>query len=878
MNILDRARIKSNPNLVDTMPYNNEKLEYAIKNGYKFNPETCDRNIGNDLFCKQFMNEIYEFTLNAYDEKKDILDLIFSLDKSYRLKLVSEKPEILSKYSSTYEPLLNEIKEEDIVNYFDLSCMKSVDERTMRIISKYPEKFIEISDRLFQKDVITIITDNLDTYFYYIDSFKDEIKKEVLPTLKKYAIENKIMINDKFPKLLLSDNDFLTNYLTVDPDYAKNLDSNIELVNIDSIADSIVKSDKVLPYPVYGIYEKYDKIKSAVILKHKEFINDYDKLFLLKNNYNDLVVFKYLKDANYKFDENTPTFLYDNRYVLRELLLNGVKFKTDVPLNVLPIEEVFELFKKNYTIDDIDKINIFKNNPLIIEWGLQNGISMEKIYDNLDISAFSKIDNKTIIIKKPSVENINKVITLLKSNPKVDVDKINIDISSDMDGEILDYTNLVYLENLKKNNLNINFSVDSDEISLDTMILNEQFLEKTAEEIKNSPLSPFEKYIAAYDIVKTLKRYKGKDEGHRSRQLYAIMGGDLMVCVGYANLLENLLSRIGIPCSKLHCVAIKDADKGYTEGHARNYVYIKDPKYNIDGYSQCDTTWEECRRNLYDHLLIRTNYAYTKDLISDNADAAKDKIKELSEGKVDIPEILKFLRKIDPVLCEEYKNKKISDEEFISMASNKINKKVDLETILSAIRNVKKYIFKDENAADYFIRDVCKNISENDFCTKEEADRCHKEVKTFRKENSLNEEHMTYADAFNSKVYENLEEYIDKLKQELLKNYSRCEYDYDSKCILVGVKKSDIQLIDFLNDKGQIVDSNEEYVMFSVPFELEPDLTIKEQAASVAGYVDVNKKTTSKVRKKGFVKLSILVLMVTLISLEIIALVFLLTR
>ena len=285
----------------------------------------------------------------------------------------------------------------------------------------------------------------------------------------------------------------------------------------------------------------------------------------------------YCYSDNYKFDENTPTFLYDNRYVLRELLLNGVKFKTDVPLNVLPIEEVFELFKKNYTIDDIDKINIFKNNPLIIEWGLQNGISMEKIYDNLDISAFSNIDNKTIIIKKPSIENINQVITLLKSNPKVDVDKINIDISLDMDGEILDYTNLVYLENLKKNNLNINFSVDSDEISLDTMILNEQFLEKTAEEIKNSPLSPFEKYIAAYDIVKTLKRYKGKDEGHRSRQLYAIMGGDLMVCVGYANLLENLLSRIGIPCSKLHCVAIKDADKGYTEGHARNYVYIKDP-------------------------------------------------------------------------------------------------------------------------------------------------------------------------------------------------------------------------------------------------------------------------------------------------------------
>ena len=850
MNIVDKFRIKSNPNVIDKYHYNEEKLIYAIQNGYKFNPEKAASYIVCDLYRKQFQKDIYDLAIKNFDEGKDILSLICSLDKSNRLQLVEERPEILSKYSSSYHDYIDEIKDDYIAKYFDINKIYTFNERLLKIFSAYPDKFIAISNKCKTSDIVDVIKNNLDLYFYLINNFNDKFGKELFPTIKEYALNNKIRINDKYPKVLLADEDFLVNYLVIDPDYAKNIDGDIKINNEHLIAKSIYESDNILPYPVYGIYEKYDKIKSYIILKHKEFVNDTDKLYLIHLNCYIDEVYQYLKDANYPFDENTPSFLYNNEFVLRELLSNGVKFKTDVALNILPKEEVFELYKQNYTIDDIEKYNLFRDNPLIVEWGLKNGLSIEKVFDKLDIKDFSEFKDKTIIIKKPSVENINKVVLFIKLHPDIDVDKISINITDTYNGiennKLVDYTNLQFLNGLKNTNINITFFIADEEKTLDEMILNEQLLEKIADEIKNSPLSTFEKYIAAYDVVKMFKDYKDYGFGLKGRAIHSIMSGKYMVCAGYANLLENLLLRIGIPCVELSCNAKKGFHAGDENGHARNYVYIKDSKYNIDGYYQCDTTWEGHNDYSYCNLLIRNDYAYENDLEKKES----DKIQQLCEGNVSLHDLKDALERLDPLLFEKYLSNQISDEEFVSEASSKLNKKVDLDTILEAIKNTKKAVFKDDSAVDYYMRVVCALIDVCDFCSLEEAIECKKNVSEFRKQNNLDIEHATYGDVLNSNIFEHLDKYIDLLIEEVKKKYKNFYYDDDEKCIRVGVHQNDTQMIDYYKNIGTLNEYYEDYLLFTIPYELDPNLTVKEQAEAIMAFVypmelDVSNKKAS---------------------------------
>ena len=67
------------------------------------------------------------------------------------------------------------------------------------------------------------------------------------------------------------------------------------------------------------------------------------------------------------------------------------------------------------------------------------------------------------------------------------------------------------------------------------------------EPIKNSNLSPLEKFIAIYNVVKNFKPYKeSPDQLEESRYLRYILNNEYMVCVGYAKLLKILCEKVGI--------------------------------------------------------------------------------------------------------------------------------------------------------------------------------------------------------------------------------------------------------------------------------------------------------------------------------------------
>lgn len=185
-----------------------------------------------------------------------------------------------------------------------------------------------------------------------------------------------------------------------------------------------------------------------------------------------------------------------------------------------------------------------------------------------------------------------------------------------------------------------------DKANLNYKPTEEEFFKTTAKlqelliPLKNSSLSPFEKYIFLYDLVKNYKAYKENLlDVYDARSIYRILDNEFMVCAGYANLLTNLCELIGIPCEYTSCAVgnyqswnnnellntvlkklpsfthkflvrfqslfnkFQDLTTKYKlvtpqlkkTYHARCYVYLKDAKYQLDGFYYSDPTFENHR-------------------------------------------------------------------------------------------------------------------------------------------------------------------------------------------------------------------------------------------------------------------------------------------
>lgn len=121
-------------------------------------------------------------------------------------------------------------------------------------------------------------------------------------------------------------------------------------------------------------------------------------------------------------------------------------------------------------------------------------------------------------------------------------------------------------------------------------------------EIKNKKLSPFERFLCAYDFV-TTKIYKEESKFEpveTSRNLIEILNGDKIVCVGYANMLCNILSRLGIPCTTQTEVCYDTVEKDFVN-HMVCLIRLEDPKYKIRGIYQSDPTADaaKVKQSLY---------------------------------------------------------------------------------------------------------------------------------------------------------------------------------------------------------------------------------------------------------------------------------------
>lgn len=132
-------------------------------------------------------------------------------------------------------------------------------------------------------------------------------------------------------------------------------------------------------------------------------------------------------------------------------------------------------------------------------------------------------------------------------------------------------------------------------------------------------LSPLEKYLYAYNVTKKIKKYKeNKNDRDESRNLYRILDSEYIVCAGFANLLIDLLSKLGIEAMdysatvqtgfdsiKRDAEVMSDDVNSSLEFHARAMVNLVDPKYGIDGFYLTDPTWDnDLEHDLYNYALL----------------------------------------------------------------------------------------------------------------------------------------------------------------------------------------------------------------------------------------------------------------------------------
>lgn len=136
------------------------------------------------------------------------------------------------------------------------------------------------------------------------------------------------------------------------------------------------------------------------------------------------------------------------------------------------------------------------------------------------------------------------------------------------------------------------------------------YIDEIAEEIRKLNLSELEQIMYAYDIVRN-RVYTEEEQNElasTSRNLKSIILGNKIVCAGYINLLNTILEKLNIRCSKYHL----DAKNRNESGHVRSMIYIDDKKYGVKGIYFFDPTFDSKSDEDIENNFLNTYYTFAK--------------------------------------------------------------------------------------------------------------------------------------------------------------------------------------------------------------------------------------------------------------------------
>ena len=378
---------------------------------------------------------------------------------------------------------------------------------------------------------------------------------------------------------------------------------NLELIYTD-LNHPIVVSQKTF---------KNNYVDPRFYLEHKkDFIQAAHKLFLSEVEKNNIII----KIPDFLFDDNLLNLIIETKDLKsRSYTYNQIEGKelTESQINKIKENDLeFVLNKGNKKISTKYKIGYYTKEQLNELEGLNLYIPIKEE----EINNLIYVNNSTMINiaeyhnnkigEKNFLNNIKNILEELSKHKR----NYNIKISIE-NREILRQSKII---NNLPNNISLFIETDLHTYDLETYKKEEEKLEKLIMPIRESNLSPFERYIAVYNIVKQFKEYKENEEDkEQARNLRYILDNEYIVCKGFSNLLNDLLNRVGISNKEISLAVDTSYDEGFTleetpvqlAGHGRNLIRIKDEKYNIDGIYVCDSTWDnDLKEDLYLNCLM----------------------------------------------------------------------------------------------------------------------------------------------------------------------------------------------------------------------------------------------------------------------------------
>lgn len=288
------------------------------------------------------------------------------------------------------------------------------------------------------------------------------------------------------------------------------------------------------------------------------------------------------------------------------------------------------------------------------------------------------------------------------------------------------------IENLKDEdfpNLKINFQNSYEAISYKDFYDMYKKLDEIIKFIEYYDLSPLEKVFLVYDIVKAnIYNKEEKYESYgKSRDLNQIINCDKIVCVGYANLINYLLTNLGI---KNDCIITYNKTKKV--GHQKNYLYLDDEKYGIKGVYFLDVTADSRKNDNYidNYRCFLKSFDF---LNSNNSEILKPKelsllTKSNEEIKTDILDsdknylsyLLKLLNFINVkysllALISQLSNDSNTLIDLIELVKKEYNSKINPKSFKTALYKVRRIeyinnITQDDLSIDYIEEIYKKNF------------------------------------------------------------------------------------------------------------------------------------------------------------------------
>lgn len=440
-----------------------------------------------------------------------------------------------------------------------------------------------------------------------IDEIIENVLGEEFESTNKDTYENIITflrnLNDKFILIedeislddlgrVLDENEKIDLSISYDENTLKTIYVFKELN--DLIINNLPRSIKSMTIPVDFVSNNLEALKEFKSLEEISF-NSYrfltsEELKFLSEN----TSIKRINFGGYIFnieDYKGSIFVStsnDNKILFDDIVINNNKENSNIKENTLEVKSI-----NNFSIEDLDKVFPY----------IKSDINKVKIKSNTgEYSIDIKDKDVSIEVTDPDM-NISAYLFNYFKNKGYNVNDVCFCLTDFMRNPVVkDYTDFDYslLDSLSTLvNLKVNYEGNTKTSSYDDfkgLVMSMKWYRSL---LNDYDLSPVEKLAFGYDIMKTFEYKEATNEDvFESREPYKIIKTGNIVCVGYTNMLAEILKGTeGISFTDFSVSCYKEDDKTLSGYHSRGLVKVDDDKYDIHGVYVVDPTWDSYKKN-----------------------------------------------------------------------------------------------------------------------------------------------------------------------------------------------------------------------------------------------------------------------------------------